>query len=49
MIFSLLRNNLVELLETQGAWQKIRMDGAEGWVESRSLSTTSPTKTFSLK
>jgi Bacterial SH3 domain len=49
MIFPLFGNNLVELVETQGDWQKIRMDGQEGWVEGRSLSTTSPTKVFYLK
>jgi hypothetical protein len=49
MIFPLFGNNLVELLETQGDWQKIKLDGEEGWVERRSLSRTSPTKVFSLK
>ncbi|NJM45767.1 MAG: SH3 domain-containing protein [Alkalinema sp. RU_4_3] len=49
MIFPLYENNLVELLETKGSWQKIRMDGQEGWVEGRLLSRTSPTKLFYLK
>jgi hypothetical protein len=49
MIFPLFGNNLVELLETQGDWQKIKMDGEEGWVEGRLISKTSPTKVFYLK
>jgi hypothetical protein len=47
--FSIFENNLVELLETKGDWQKVRMEGEEGWVEARSLSMTSPTKVFYVK
>jgi hypothetical protein len=49
IIFSVFENNLVELLETKGDWQKVKMDGLEGWLEGRSLSKTSPTKVFYLK
>jgi hypothetical protein len=49
IIFSVFENNLVELLETKGDWQRVNMDGLEGWVEGRSLSMTSPTKVFYVK
>ncbi len=49
IIFSIYENNIVELLEKKGDWQKISMDGTIGWVESRYLSNTSPTKVFSIK
>jgi hypothetical protein len=49
IVFSIYENNIVELLEKKGDWQKINTDGAIGWVESRYLSNTSPTKIFPIK
>jgi hypothetical protein len=49
ILLSLSEHQVVMLSEQQGKWQKIAWeDGTEGWVETRQISKTSPTRIFSL-
>lgn len=50
IIKALWEHEVVQLISKQGNWQKVSWEGDDaGWIDSRQLSITSPTKIFTLK